>query len=194
MLKNMKKIQLFILSALLIFAGKTFAQHQNHEKKTEVTKSEMPNLGKVDGVIKKQLNDLLLAYFQIKNELVADRRDNANAKGKIFLEILAKIEVKKMTTEQANFFNEQQKKLVFNAQNIADNEEVDAQRAFFAELSTTMKIIIIAFKANSHKVYEQHCPMAFDNAGASWLSAENQIFNPYFGDRMLKCGVVTSEF
>ena len=38
------------------------------------------------------------------------------------------------------------------------------------------------------KVYQQHCPMAFDNAGANWLSRQPAIRNPYFGNDMLDCG------
>jgi hypothetical protein len=30
--------------------------------------------------------------------------------------------------------------------------------------------------------------MAFDDKGAYWLSEMKEIRNPYFGDRMLKCG------
>jgi len=37
-------------------------------------------------------------------------------------------------------------------------------------------------------VFEFHCPMAFDNQGASWLQTTNAIRNPYFGASMLKCG------
>jgi Cu(I)/Ag(I) efflux system membrane fusion protein len=37
-----------------------------------------------------------------------------------------------------------------------------------------------------------HCPMAFGNTGADWLSAEPKIRNPYFGDAMLTCGTVTA--
>jgi Cu(I)/Ag(I) efflux system membrane fusion protein len=32
--------------------------------------------------------------------------------------------------------------------------------------------------------------MAFNNEGAYWLSDSEQIRNPYFGDKMLTCGVV----
>ena len=39
-------------------------------------------------------------------------------------------------------------------------------------------------------IYVQHCPMADDNAGADWLSLDKEIRNPYFGDKMLKCGSV----
>ena len=40
------------------------------------------------------------------------------------------------------------------------------------------------------KLYYQYCPMAFNNKGAYWLSNEEAIRNPYFGDKMLKCGLV----
>ena len=39
-------------------------------------------------------------------------------------------------------------------------------------------------------VYLAHCPMAFDFKGASWLTTEPAIANPYFGDRMLRCGTI----
>lgn len=42
-------------------------------------------------------------------------------------------------------------------------------------------------------VYVVHCPMAFKNQGADWLSPESRVLNPYFGDRMLKCGEVKRE-
>jgi membrane fusion protein, copper/silver efflux system len=35
-----------------------------------------------------------------------------------------------------------------------------------------------------------YCPMAFDDVGAYWLQAGREIANPYFGDEMLRCGVV----
>jgi hypothetical protein len=35
--------------------------------------------------------------------------------------------------------------------------------------------------------------MAKNNEGAFWLSASDQIRNPYFGDKMLKCGSVEEE-
>ncbi|MDP6762812.1 MAG: efflux RND transporter periplasmic adaptor subunit [Planctomycetota bacterium] len=38
-----------------------------------------------------------------------------------------------------------------------------------------------------------HCPMAFDGRGASWLQAEGEVANPYYGAAMLRCGSVTGE-
>ncbi|MBK8503519.1 MAG: DUF3347 domain-containing protein [Saprospiraceae bacterium] len=33
--------------------------------------------------------------------------------------------------------------------------------------------------------------MAFDNKGAYWLTDDQEIKNPCFGDKMLKCGNIT---
>lgn len=40
------------------------------------------------------------------------------------------------------------------------------------------------------EVYVHHCPMAFDDKGADWLYDKRDIYNPYFGEVMLRCGVV----
>ncbi|HSW45824.1 MAG TPA: efflux RND transporter periplasmic adaptor subunit [Phycisphaerae bacterium] len=37
---------------------------------------------------------------------------------------------------------------------------------------------------------EAFCPMAFDDRGAAWLQAGEQISNPYFGHKMLRCGMI----
>jgi hypothetical protein len=36
--------------------------------------------------------------------------------------------------------------------------------------------------------------MAFDGNGASWLSANVEIFNPYFGNTMPGCGETLETF
>jgi hypothetical protein len=38
--------------------------------------------------------------------------------------------------------------------------------------------------------YLNHCPMAFDDRGADWISPSPEILNPYFGAEMLSCGTV----
>lgn len=75
---------------------------------------------------------------------------------------------------------------------IANSDDVEAQRIAFKVVTDGL---IEALKANDSEngVYVQYCPMAFDNTGASWLSTSDQIRNPYFGDKMLKCGRVTEE-
>ena len=79
--------------------------------------------------------------------------------------------------------------IVEAAKTIASSDDVEAQRTAF---KTVTDGLIASLKANDSEdgVYVQYCPMAFDNTGASWLSMSDQIRNPYFGDKMLKCGRV----
>ena len=75
---------------------------------------------------------------------------------------------------------------------LAERTEVDAQREQFGYLSRALINALIAFGVDG-SYYVQHCPMAFDNAGADWVSDEALIRNPYFGDLMMKCGYVAEE-
>jgi Cu(I)/Ag(I) efflux system membrane fusion protein len=47
-----------------------------------------------------------------------------------------------------------------------------------------------AFGLDGKTVYYQFCPMANNDQGAYWLSTEESIRNPYYGDMMLECGEV----
>jgi len=49
-------------------------------------------------------------------------------------------------------------------------------------------------KSSIQIIYEQQCPMAFGNKGATWLSLEQEIKNPYFGSEMLNCGINKTKY
>ena len=88
--------------------------------------------------------------------------------------------------EQVNAINSHSEK-------IKNAEDVEVQRNQFDFLSQAMIKSIRAFGTNDKTYYVQYCPMAKDNQGADWISTEAQIKNPYFGDKMMKCGSVKLE-
>lgn len=75
---------------------------------------------------------------------------------------------------------------------IAETDDVETQRALFFIVTTAMESVLDG-ALESGTIYKQYCPMAFGNTGAYWLSNSKDIYNPYFGDKMLKCGRVDSE-
>ena len=110
------------------------------------------------------------AYFVLKNALVATKADLAQkAAGK-----LAELSEGDVKTA---------------AESIAASTDVKEQRNLFNTISQQMYETIKADGANT-TIYKQYCPMAFNNEGAYWLSSEEKIMNPYFGDVMLNCGRV----
>ncbi len=76
------------------------------------------------------------------------------------------------------------------AAEMASASTLEALRAGFKNWSTLL-IDLGAPKGYGNTLYVQFCPMADGYNGASWISRQEEIRNPYFGDAMLTCGEVT---
>ncbi len=75
---------------------------------------------------------------------------------------------------------------------MSSTEDIGIQRQNFEMLSKGMEPLLNG-AIKSGMLYKQFCPMAFNNKGAFWISSSRDILNPYFGDKMLKCGRVDAE-
>lgn len=73
------------------------------------------------------------------------------------------------------------------ATRMSETEDLEQQRQQFEELTEALEPTLRE-SIKSGAVYKQYCPMAFNNKGAHWFSESKEIKNPYFGDKMLKCG------
>ncbi|WP_379091416.1 DUF3347 domain-containing protein [Pedobacter sp. UC225_65] len=67
---------------------------------------------------------------------------------------------------------------------------LEVQRTLYADLSTDFIARVKTVGLSSGEVYVDYCPMALNDKGASWLSNQKDIKNPYFGESMLTCGEV----
>jgi hypothetical protein len=76
-------------------------------------------------------------------------------------------------------------------QKIADSDDIEAQRSAFVGVTNAVEVML-KDALDTGKVYKQYCPMAFKNTGAYWLSESKEIANPYFGDKMYRCGRIDS--
>ena len=78
--------------------------------------------------------------------------------------------------------------LIEQFESLAGARELAQLREEFRHLSD---LLIQTGAGNGHfdqTLYVQYCPMANSNRGATWLSQQAEIRNPYFGDAMLSCG------
>ena len=98
---------------------------------------------------------------------------------------LAQDHAKQMIAELENA--EVNAEIVTAARNIATTVDVNVQREAFSELTKSMGAILEG-ALESGEIYKQYCPMAFEGKGDSWYSNSKEIRNPYYGDKMLKCG------
>lgn len=80
--------------------------------------------------------------------------------------------------------------LTATAEKIAAATDIDSQRTLFAELSNDFIARVKTSGLTAGEVYVEYCPMALNDKGASWLSNQKEIKNPYFGESMMTCGEV----
>jgi len=76
------------------------------------------------------------------------------------------------------------------AAKITASADLEVQRSVYAQLSNDFIALIKQTGMESGALYVAFCPMAMNDKGAAWLSPENEIRNPYFGEQMLTCGSV----
>lgn len=141
-------------------------------------------------VFQQQLGDLAVAYLAIKDAFVNTDAAEAAVAATTFISKLDEVEMSLLSGSAHDYWMQQLNALKSHAGNMAAMEEVEAQRQQFDFLSQAMIHSIKAFGAAGEALYLQHCPMAFNNEGADWISDEEAIRNPYFGDKMMKCGSV----
>lgn len=143
---------------------------------------------------KTQLNAFANAYIQLKDAFVAtDAVTAATAAEKVVAQ-LEKVDMSLLKGEAHIYWMEQLNALQAHSAKITEMDDVAAQRKQFGFLSDALINSIEAFGTTGDALYVQHCPMAFNNQGGDWLSNEEGIRNPYFGDKMMKCGLVKKEF
>lgn len=133
-----------------------------------------------DSATNNRLNQVLQAYYHVKDALVAGNNKVASEGAISFIHNLNGISYTAISEGNVNT-------LLKDAGTIADAKSIDQQRAAFTNFSTNMTEVAKALKFAATTVYIQYCPMK----KASWLSNEKDIKNPYYGSSMLTCGKVT---
>jgi Cu(I)/Ag(I) efflux system membrane fusion protein len=138
-----------------------------------------------------QLGKVVEAYLPLKDQMVA-----TEMAGKALIaplrEALGEVDMRLVKGDAHVYWMQQLEAVQAHASTLLKKDDVEAQREQFGVLSQALINALTAFGVDD-TYYVQFCPMAFDNAGANWLSNEEQIRNPYYGDRMLKCGSVIEE-
>ena len=80
--------------------------------------------------------------------------------------------------------------MIAACEDAAKAEDIEGLRSEFARLSQAAAELIVTVGHDLPRpIVRMHCPMAFSNRGADWLQEVGDVTNPYFGTRMLRCGV-----
>ena len=139
------------------------------------------------------VNVLVTEYLVLKNALASDDGATAASAAKNIVDAISKNDEATFTPDQKKLFDDVKDDMKEHAEHISANAgKLDHQREHFDMLSQDMYDMVKVFKP-SRALYQTHCPMYNDKKGASWLSETKEIKNPYYGKKMLDCGMVKEE-
>lgn len=181
----MKSVVLSVILAF-IFAGCKNEKSNNTDdsgNKAEIVSSELATSNSI-------ADNIVNNYLKLKNALASDNDKEAANYGKALEEAISNFDKSKMTQEQLANYTELEDDMREHAEHIGANAgNISHQREHFDLLSKDM-IDFVKIAGSSQTLYQEYCPMYDNNKGASWLSEQKEISNPYMGKRDSGCGSV----
>ncbi len=72
---------------------------------------------------------------------------------------------------------------------VAGSKDLSSTRVNFEHVTMSITAYADNYGVGDNSVYQFFCPMAFDGEGALWLQRDSNSQNPYYGTKMLKCGI-----
>lgn len=139
---------------------------------------------------KQQLVMVSDAYLLLKDAFVSTDSKLAVSTAQQVMEALSKVDMSLVKGDAHLYWMEQLTALQAHSKKITELTDVEEQRKQFDFLSQALIKSIKVFGLSESTLYVQHCPMANNNEGADWISKDEAVKNPFYGDKMLSCGVV----
>lgn len=137
-------------------------------------------------------SELVLAeYMALKNALVETDKEAAAEAGKKLENTLESFTLDSYSADQQKELESLVASAIEHSEKIG-RSDIEEQRAHFQKLNDDVTKMV-AITGTSNTLYQQFCPMYANDQGGAWLSTEKNIRNPYFGSKMMKCGVVQKE-
>ena len=177
-------------------AKKEEATQESHDESMHTSSEEAPAQEavapqfQVDAMFQQQLSGVFTTYVTLKEAFVATDVAKVKAAASKTQESLKNVDMMLLTGVAHNDWMTYSVGLEAALKEIQSSDDIEAQRTSFSKLSDNLYKSIKAYGLGGSTAFYEFCPMAFNNQGAYWLSDASEIRNPYFGNKMLKCGSV----
>ena len=146
----------------------------------------------VSAAFSQEINAVVAAYFQVKNSLVKDQMPTSASQ--ILAQALANASSAAGTGKGQAKWEKIKSELSQSTAKLRSAKDISAARTHFSSLSSSIIQLAETYQLPQKVVYQDYCPMAFNNKGGYWLSETEDIQNPYFGASMLSCGEVKKAY
>lgn len=138
----------------------------------------------------RQLGDVFTNYNALKDAFIESDPEKVRAQASSTSHAVANVDMKLLDGQAHNDWMAYVTPMSNALKDIANSQDLEVQREAFSTVSDNLYKSIKAFGLGGKEAFYEFCPMAFNNQGGYWLSDNEKILNPYFGDAMLNCGVV----
>lgn len=145
---------------------------------------------------------VLGSYYALKDALVDYDTTKANAASKQLAVFADSLAIDQITNDSTGAIKETAKNytgtISGSAQGLVAETDLVKKKREFQMISDAMYDLVRTVKYDKEKIYHQHCPMAFGEEEAYWISNSSEIVNPYLGRQhpkykggMVHCGDIT---
>ena len=153
-----------------------------------------PERATIPEPFRSNLEILFHIYFDLKNALADDKSEKAREHGGQLKEQLTTVGKHALDGEHHMFWMDRYEDIEDSIEKLVGTSNKAEMRTHFEPLSEAFIETARTLGAIGQTWYVTFCPMVDGDRGAYWLSEIEQIKNPYFGDRMLRCGEVRERF
>lgn len=187
-MKKQVRNTLMIVALATSFGFYSCGDNKDKKEETKVMNEEMHSMDHSDSLHNETEQEVINAQFKetttqtsfehyigIKTALVASDNSEAQKHANMLLTSLTEAKAEQV--------------LLDATKQLAEASDIDKQREAFSKVTKGMETVLKG-ALSSGEIYKQFCPMAFEGKGDYWFSNSKEIRNPYFGDKMLKCGRV----
>lgn len=173
----MRSILTLILFTLMSITAAAQHEHQGvHQNHQEMQESHQHT---------QHLDTLIQHYMDAKDALVQDDFQSAQRSMNTFAEEVHNSSEMNDHEAHAEKHAKHHANMVAAVTEASEAEDIGALRVAFKKMSAEL-ITAVENQGYEETLFTQHCPMY--EGGSTWLSEEEEVKNPFYGQAMHSCG------
>ena len=184
----MKKWVFYVIILLVVACGSK-DRKVNLESKPEAPLS----IANKDELFNQSFGKLLNDYYQLKDNFITEDDSLITYYANNLMTDADSLKFKELKADSAIVLTAKSgaESMSGELKGLLGEKNMEEKRRSFYTLSEELYDLIRTVQYDKQTVYHFHCPMAFNSAGATWLSNSPEIKNPYLPKKMPTCGEVT---
>ena len=180
----------YLLYALLL----TAAACGGNEEKAKVEAPPQGPLAKSanSDAFNQSFGEVLNNYYALKDNFVAEKDTALNHSATTLMASVDNLKLNELKGDTNIIATARSYSTGISSElkGLVGEKDLEAKRKSFQMVGDQLYDLIRTVQYDREVVYHQHCPMAFNDQGADWLSNTSDIRNPYIPKKMLTCGEV----